>query len=644
MLNVQQDPLSSRSFREDQIAWVVFFLIASLSLGGGYLWLHRQVVNPPDLVQAQSEDPRITVLAYDRVVDQKDGIHVDRALIRDHLEALRLDGFEPITLSELADFYKYGRPLPPKALLLTFDYGYLETYAVMDPILREMKWRAVLFILTSRQQRRDPLFVYWDRLQRMVDSGVWEVGSNGHMSHDPIPVHADGREGLFMADRMWLSGLERPETLEELGQRILNDYRVSRESIEDHLKGYLLVAYAFASGGLSQVRDRELYQMNQKGLETFYSLCFVDDRFGVNDRLSDPHCLKRLRVRAEWSGKDLVERLDSALKDPPLEGQASGEHTRWVIGEGKAYLKEDGIVLEGSPRADLWLSGSQWIEDWVLEADIRVESGEFWLVQESPALQALWRWGGTPEGLALQYRERAEAIRTLSHFPEGIKPRAWHHLRFIKRGSGIWVEIDGRPMMNRPTYLPVKWRGPVGWVVWRADGEASVRLSHLKFSRLPYRVGLVSSRPTQEEIQSLMQAAPNLSALSPLGLVVNRGKVQEVPIDRDLFSILSHRYGWDIIPRVLVREAAEVVQTSDGKSGQASSGGLWMSGLLDWTEKEGWDGVYLDLSFLTEQSIEKWYPVIKQVEQGFRHRNRRFVLSASGNPAFPSSMNAYVVR
>ncbi|MCI0529376.1 MAG: polysaccharide deacetylase family protein [Nitrospira sp.] len=644
MTTPRQKLPSPRSFREDRIAWVIFFIITCLSVGGSYLWFHRQVVRLPDPVRVQSDNPRITVLAYDRIVDQKDGEHVDRALIRDHLQALRLKGFEPITLSELMNFYKSGRPLPPKALLLTFDYGYLETYVVIDPILREMEWRGVLFILTSRQQRRDPMFLYWDRLQRMVDSGVWEIGSNGHMSRDPIPVNIDGHEGLFIADRMWLSELQRHETLEEFGQRILNDYRVSRESIEGHLKRYKLVAYAIPSGGLSQIHDRELYQMNQKSLETFYSLCFVNDRFGVNDRLSSLHCLKRLLVRAEWSGKDLVERLDSALKDPPLEGQASGEHTRWVIGEGKTYLEKDEIVLEGSPRADLWLSGSQWVEDWVLEADVWVESGELWAVQESPALQGLWRWGGTPEGLALQYRETAEAIQTLRHFPEGIKPRAWWHLRLIKRGSGLWIEIDGQPIMNRPAYLPVKWRGPVGWVVWRADGKASARLSHLKFFRFPYRVGLVSSRPTQEEVQSLIQGAPDLSALSPLGLVVNKDEVQEVPIDRELFSILSRRYGWDILPRVRVREAAEVVQTSDGKSGPVLSSEFWESWLLDRTEKEGWDGVYMDSSFLTGQNIEKWSPVLKRMEQSFRHKNRRFVLSDNEKLAFPLSMNAYVVQ
>ena len=115
-------------------------------------------------------------------------------------------------------------------------------------------------------------------------------------------------------------------------------------------------------------------------------------------------------------------------------------------------------------------------------------------------------------------------------------------------------------------------------------------------------------------------------------------------MDRELFSILSRRYGWDIIPRVRVPQDTEIVQASYGKSGPVPSGESWESWLLDWTEKEGWDGVYLDSSFLKEQGVEKWSPVLKRMERSFKHKNRRFILSDGERLLFPLSMNAYVVQ
>src|SRR3990172_2026067 len=145
---------SVRSFRQDKIAWAICLSILFLSLLVWHFWSHREVIPHTGSRAIVSEYPRIVVLAYDRVADERDGKHVDRTLFREHLETLRSGGFTPITLKDLSDFYHGNAPLPPNPVVLTFDHGYLETYNNVDPILREIKWPAVMFLTTSRQRER----------------------------------------------------------------------------------------------------------------------------------------------------------------------------------------------------------------------------------------------------------------------------------------------------------------------------------------------------------------------------------------------------------------------------------------------------------------------------------------------------------
>lgn len=643
-MSVQSAPLPARTFKEDRRAWLVLFAAALVSVAGGYWGLHRAAVPPPDLAGARSADPRIVVLAFDRVSDRGAEAHFDPTVLRGLLADLRREGFQPVTLRELEAFYHRAQPLPVKPILLTFDFGYLETYAAVDPLLRAMGWRAVMFLVSNRQTRRDPAFIYWDRAQRMVDSGVWEIGAQGHLSHDPIPIDGRGATGSFLSDRKWLSGAGRVETWEEFAARVHGDYQASRRAIESNLRTYRVLACASRIGFSGAAGGRDVYQVNHDAMTAGYPLGFVDDRFGVNDRESDPHRLKRLRVDPAWSRDLLMQRVHMALKDPPASSPRGGGLSAWAPGAGLARADDGELVIAGSPRADVWLPGSQWAGDWILEADVWTNGAEVWVVQESTRPGEAWRWGGHDRAAYLQRLEWGAVSETLATFPGGIEPRAWHHLTLVKRGSGLWVEWDGRALADRPAYLPGTWRGHVGVVGWSADTAALIRLSRLTLSRYPVDVRSVSASPTQAEVQSLIRDARSIAAVSPPAGEVAGTALHEVDFDRELFAILSRRYGWEVVPTIRLLPSRVAEPAGSATETPQRPAGVWAADVLARAQDQGWDGIRVESTALSPSDRRQFEAAVGQVERRLREQGRRFLLATGEHSMAPPPRQVYANR
>ena len=86
------------------------------------------------------------------------------ALIRRH--------FTPLTLAAFAAHLRDGRPFPPRACLVTFDDGWLDTATVAWPILREAQVPAVVF-LPSGYIGTGAMF--WQERLRAALHAVWEA-------------------------------------------------------------------------------------------------------------------------------------------------------------------------------------------------------------------------------------------------------------------------------------------------------------------------------------------------------------------------------------------------------------------------------------------------------------------------------------
>ena len=115
------------------------------------------------------------------------------------MSLLKERGWSTISLDELYAHMAFGRKLPGKPVVLTFDDGYLNNWVYAYPILKKYGHRAVIWISTDFVDPRDlvrptledhwegkaeleelsaPGFVSWEELKRMTGSGLIEAQSH----------------------------------------------------------------------------------------------------------------------------------------------------------------------------------------------------------------------------------------------------------------------------------------------------------------------------------------------------------------------------------------------------------------------------------------------------------------------------------
>lgn len=129
---------------------------------------------------AQAGKIIMPILMYHRVNDEtgtRYSIHVES--FRKQMEMLKQEGYETVTVSQVAGAIRGEGSLPSKPVAITFDDGYLDTYENAFPILQELGFTATVYIITGTLGT-DKSYGYMqeDALKALIDAG-WEIGSHG---------------------------------------------------------------------------------------------------------------------------------------------------------------------------------------------------------------------------------------------------------------------------------------------------------------------------------------------------------------------------------------------------------------------------------------------------------------------------------
>jgi peptidoglycan/xylan/chitin deacetylase (PgdA/CDA1 family) len=114
-----------------------------------------------------------TIVMYHRVIDEpaddpfRLGMCVTRRHFAEQLAYFRTQ-FTPIGLGEAAARLQRGEPLPPRALSISFDDGYLDNLTIALPELQAQGLGATLFVPTGEIDDDRPL--WWDRVIHVLDA------------------------------------------------------------------------------------------------------------------------------------------------------------------------------------------------------------------------------------------------------------------------------------------------------------------------------------------------------------------------------------------------------------------------------------------------------------------------------------------
>jgi len=622
------------------VAWYVLIVFILASVWGMGTLRDNDLVQLRPWESSVSHRATVTVLEFDRVMLNKNMDHIYQEDLRKHLKALDENGFEAVSLTDIYNFYYKEKNLPEKSVLLIFANGYLETYAAVDPILREMRWPAAMTVVTETIVNRETFFLYWDRLRRMVKSGVWSLASGGH--------------------RRWKGSNAKSN----LSETILTDFKVSRDLVEANIPGYQLVAYSpIFDKARNYIKNFHVRDSDEHALKKIYPLRFVNSFVGVNDKNSDPFRLRRLRVKPGWNPETLLTLMNQGIQAVTVDGaNSSWAESKWFREDGEwvdtsSHQKfpqeknarlggppdsDQGIRLHGVPGAGLFFPAGNKTGNWILEADIRLDRGEFWVRQNSSESGDGWRVGGNSQNINVQVRVADGQYENLASSRAGITLEEWHHLRLVKRGQGIMVKWDGRAFWNLPVWAPSPMKGDIGLWAWSEVGEGSVNLSDARISFFPDDFRWLKSYPEDHDIQRLIKYTEKISGVTTITHTLLGNKAEPVAFHEDLFQIISHRYGWDFIPTLRVLQQKKSSGKFGSEYGKQSGYGekeiFSMAAIKELVKQNHWTNVHLDLSRLGGERKDGWFSGISKLKDELEKINCRLLVTNEGKPDVSQSL------
>lgn len=170
---------------------------------------------------------------------------VDTQDLVQQLSWIDKNGYRPVSLQQIVDARVGGKPLPDKAILLTFDDGFESIYSKVFPLLKQFNYPAVIAIVGDWiQTPPDRLvqfgdiqaprsaFVNWDEVREMVGSGLIEVASHTYSLHQGIITNPQGSLMPAAISRAYQAQGSQYESDAAHAQRVKADLLRSSQLIE----------------------------------------------------------------------------------------------------------------------------------------------------------------------------------------------------------------------------------------------------------------------------------------------------------------------------------------------------------------------------------------------------------------------------
>ncbi|MES2205747.1 MAG: poly-beta-1,6-N-acetyl-D-glucosamine N-deacetylase PgaB [Pseudomonadota bacterium] len=215
-------------------------------------------------------------LNYHDVKDQLDAkddrstISIDALVLQ--FNWLQKQGYTTIGLDDVLAAKEGGKPLPPKAVMLTFDDGYQSFYTRVFPLLKSFKFKAIQAVVGSWIERgncvphqhnlNQPLkgvsaegcqtvetpLMTWDELKEIQSSGLVEIASHTYDLHKGIGANPQGDKLPGATAFKFDMANKKYETLEQYRLRLRADLSKNNQIIAKYLgKSPRIIVWPYSS-------------------------------------------------------------------------------------------------------------------------------------------------------------------------------------------------------------------------------------------------------------------------------------------------------------------------------------------------------------------------------------------------------------
>ncbi len=630
--------------------WFYYLMILCLAVA----WMIPASILLTDILWPPAETgPRdsyeFAALVYDDISDKEGGLTPRQ--FKQQLNALRKNGYNPISLKDVAGLYEDNRPLPRKAVLLTFDHSKKGAYFGVRSMLRRAGWNAVMFLWTKSIEDRDQASVWWPYVREMLRSHRWEIGAQSYDGFSKVQTSSKGRTGNFMTTPRWIPDEKRFESLEEFTGRLRADHERCRAVIQEKT-GKTPIAYAYPYGDFGQFQSRAALPrfLNMTLVEHYYQLGFITGKLAVNTRYSDPRRLNRLLVDHAWNGNDLVNYLEKSWPaESPILAETNGlSEGAWIVDWGLMEPDGQGGLTLYAPTnttgAKMWLAGSDLSRDFNASIRFRLEEGQLGLyfrstpdeerfvylgidIQQGVWLRQMEGIGSVPtvnepfleSGVWLRQKQVSSDRFTLASASLRTEKNSTHELSVYIRDNLLYALLDDHPLFSQRVVLRGNQNpGLLGLSVWSPQkGKARVNIQDVRLLNQPVSLAYWKESERRESgvFRWIDSNAYRLTDISPeWAHLTESGGLLRNERDFSLYRLLADINHLNLYPCVYI----------DGENGLSR---LSPAHLADKAKEIRADGLYINMRGMKVSNLSSTALWLQNCKNELKDRSLKMLLS-----------------
>lgn len=320
-------------------------------------YLEKEIPSVEEPAAGEKSAIGVPVLVYHGILEESDGFNIEAEEFKDQLVALKNDGWETVSLADFNAFVKGEKRLPEKSFVLTFDDGRKDSFYNADPVLEELNYTAVMFVISGESlhlgKQNSNFHLNKNELRKMKNTGRWELHAHAKNGHRKVDIDADGNQGYFYSNKMWLPEENRIETEEEFQVRVYEDLLGAKEDLERvfgvEVTGF---AYPFGDYGKDSVNFPESKKIITKITGEIYETSYYQNWVGLDYTYNYPFeertLIKRIEPSANWNGEELLHYLEFGKeKEFNYDSKVSGFDS-WADNSG--ILKDSGSTISLSTQ------------------------------------------------------------------------------------------------------------------------------------------------------------------------------------------------------------------------------------------------------------------------------------------------------
>ncbi len=194
------------------------------------------------ILAAETAVPGFLVLNYHDILEEEervppfDRIAVNKDHLNDHFAWLQKNNYHVISVQDVLDAAKGVKPLPSKAVMLTFDDGYLSFYTRALPLLKKYKYPATLAVVGTWLEQGGAIpgvkpLMSVAQIREAMATGLVEIASHTYDLHHGIISNPQGNEQSSVTARLYSSEYDEYEKDEDYRKRIFSEVDKSSEKL-----------------------------------------------------------------------------------------------------------------------------------------------------------------------------------------------------------------------------------------------------------------------------------------------------------------------------------------------------------------------------------------------------------------------------